>query len=111
MTSLDDIDPGDNIVQVWIWDPKKGKAAETLEALEEAKTIFEKHGFLIDLWQHGLGSKNYFQFVMLSTSEEAQAKSLSSLESDTEWQEKQMEWFDEEKYGKLVESYQVTSLN
>ena len=111
MTSLDDIDPGDYIVQVWVWDPKKGKAAETLEALEEAKTIFEKHGFLIDLWQHGLGSKNYYQFVMLSTSEEAQAKSLSSLESDTEWQEKQMEWFDEEKYGKLVESYQVTSLN
>ena len=111
MTSLDDIDPGDYIVQVWIWDPKKGKAAETLEALEEAKTIFEKHGFLIDLWQHGLGSKNFYQFVMLSTSEEAQAKSLSSLESDTEWQEKQMEWFDEEKYGKLVESYQVTSLN
>ena len=63
MTSLDDIDPGDYIVQVWVWDPKKGKAAETLEALEEAKTIFEKHGFLIDLWQHGLGSKNYYQFL------------------------------------------------
>ena len=47
MTSLDDIDPGDYIVQVWIWDPKKGKAAETLEALEEAKIIFEKHGFLV----------------------------------------------------------------
>ena len=48
---------------------------------------------------------------MLSTSEEDQAKSLTSLEGDAEWQEKQMEWFDEEKYGKLVESYQVTSLN
>ena len=48
---------------------------------------------------------------MLSTSEEAQAKSLLSLDSDAEWQEKQLEWFDEEKYGKLVESYQVTSLD
>ena len=89
---------------------KKRKSAETLEALEEAKLIFEKHGFLIDLWQHGLGSKNFYQFVMLSNSREAQAKSLESLENDTEWQRKQLEWFDEEKYGKLVESYQVTSL-
>ena len=110
MTSLDEINPGDYVVQVWIWDPKKGKSAETLEALEEAKLIFEKHGFLIDLWQHGLGSKNFYQFVMLSNSREAQAKSLESLENDTEWQRKQLEWFDEEKYGKLVESYQVTSL-
>ena len=107
---LDEINPGDYVVQVWIWDPKKGKSAETLEALEEAKLIFEKHGFLIDLWQHGLGSKNFYQFVMLSNSREAQAKSLESLENDTEWQRKQLEWFDEEKYGKLVESYQVTSL-
>ena len=39
MTSLDEINPGDYVVQVWIWDPKKGKSAETLEALEEAKLI------------------------------------------------------------------------
>ena len=55
MTSLDDINPGDYIVQVWTWRPKVGKATQTLKALEEAKEIFESHGFLVDLWQHGLG--------------------------------------------------------
>ena len=68
MTSLDDINPGDYIVQVWTWRPKVGQATQTLEALEEAKEIFESHGFLVDLWQHGLGSKYSFNFVMLSNS-------------------------------------------
>ena len=44
MTSLDDINPGDYIVQVWTWRPKVGKATQTLKALEEAKEIFESHG-------------------------------------------------------------------
>ena len=79
MTSLDEINPGDYIVQIWTWAPQKGKSAQTLKALEEAKEIFESHGFLIDLWQHGLGSKNFFNFVMLSNSKEEQAKSLESL--------------------------------
>jgi len=111
MTSLDDINPGDYIVQVWTWRPKVGKAAQTLKALEEAKKIFESHGFLVDLWQHGLGSKYSFNFVMLSNSKEEQAKSLESLLTDEEWQKKQLDWFDKQKYGRLVESYEMTSLN
>ena len=79
--------------------------------LEEAKEIFESHGFLIDLWQHGLGSKNFFNFVMLSNSKEEQAKSLESLLNDQEWQRKQLDWMDKQKYGRLVESYEMTSLN
>jgi|TARA_B100000959_G_scaffold37159_2_gene35829 hypothetical protein len=111
MTSLDEIDPGDYIVQVWTWDPKQGKSEETLEALQDAKEIIEKHGFLVDLWQHGLGSQNFFQFVMLSTSKEAQGKSYESLLADEDWQKKQQDWFDKKKYGRLVESYEMTSLN
>ncbi len=111
MTSLDEINPGDYIVQIWTWAPQKGKSAQTLKALEEAKEIFECHGFLIDLWQHGLGSKNFFNFVMLSNSKEEQAKSLESLLNDQEWQRKQLDWMDKQKYGRLVESYEMTSLN
>ena len=111
MTSLDEINPGDYIVQVWTWAPPKGKAAQTLKALEEAKEIFESHGFLVDLWQHGLGSKNFFNFVMLSNSKEEQAKSYESLLADQEWQRKQLDWFDKKKYGRLVDSYEMTSLN
>ena len=111
MTSLDDINPGDYIVQVWTWRPKVGKATQTLEALEEAKEIFESHGFLVDLWQHGLGSKYSFNFVMLSNSKEEQAKSLESLLADEEWQKKQLDWFDKQKYGRLVDSYEMTSLD
>ena len=40
MTSLDEINPGDYIVQIWTWAPQKGKSAQTLKALEEAKEIF-----------------------------------------------------------------------
>ena len=108
---LDEINPGDYIVQIWTWAPQKGKSAQTLKALEEAKEIFESHGFLIDLWQHGLGSKNFFNFVMLSNSKEEQAKSLESLLNDQEWQRKQLDWMDKQKYGRLVESYEMTSLN
>ena len=111
MTSLDDINPGDYIVQVWTWAPKKGKASQTLKALEEAKEIFESHGFLVDLWQHGLGSKNFFNFVMLSNSKEEQAKSYESLLTDQGWQRKQLDWFDKRKYGRLVDSYEMTSLD
>tara|TARA_Y100001936_G_C15918055_1_gene582407 strand:+ start:195 stop:836 length:642 start_codon:yes stop_codon:yes gene_type:complete len=111
MTSLDDINPGDYIVQVWTWAPKKGKASQTLKALEEAKEIFESHGFLVDLWQHGLGSKNFFNFVMLSNSKEEQAKSYESLLTDQDWQRKQLDWFDKRKYGRLVDSYEMTSLD
>ena len=111
MTSLDDINPGDYIVQVWTWRPKVGQATQTLEALEEAKEIFESHGFLVDLWQHGLGSKYSFNFVMLSNSKEEQAKSLESLLTDEEWQKKQLDWFDKQKYGRLVDSYEMTSLD
>tara|TARA_Y100001968_G_C19365479_1_gene722287 strand:+ start:159 stop:806 length:648 start_codon:yes stop_codon:yes gene_type:complete len=110
MTSLDEINPGDYIVQVWTWKPKKGKSAQTLKALEEAKEIFEKHGFLVDLWQHGLGSKNFYNFVMLSNSKELQAKSLESLQQDEKWMKLQLDWFDKMKYGRLVESYEMTSL-
>ena len=42
MTSLDDIDPGDYIVQVWIWDPKKGKTTETLEAFGHTEKVSKK---------------------------------------------------------------------
>ena len=43
--------------------------------MEEAKEIFESHGYLIDIWQHGLGSGNYLQFVMLSVNQERSRRS------------------------------------
>ena len=110
MTSLDDINPGNYIVQVYTWDPKPGQFAKSLAAMEEAKEIFESHGYLIDIWQHGLGSGNYLQFVMLSESREAQAKSFEALLNDEKWAPKQLDWFDKEKYGSLVESYEMTVL-
>ena len=58
-----------------------------------------------------MGSQNFFQFVMLSTSKEAQGKSYESLLADEDWQKKQQDWFDKKKYGRLVESYEMTSLN
>ena len=69
----------------------KRKIGSDTKALEEAKEIFESHGFLIDLWQHGLEVK-LFNFVMLSNSKEEQAKSLESLVNDQEWQRKQLDW-------------------
>ena len=63
------------------------------------------------MWQHGLGSKYSFNFVMLSNSKEEQAKSLESLLADEEWQKKQLDWFDKQKYGRLVDSYEMTSLD
>ena len=111
MTSLDDINPGNYIVQVYTWEPKPGEFAKSLAAMQEAKKIFEGHGYLIDIWQHGLGSGNYLQFVMLSTSREAQAKSVQALLEDQEWAPKQQDWFDKKSYGRLVESYEVTALD
>ena len=48
---------------------------------------------------------------MLSNSKEEQAKSLESLLTDEEWQRKQLDWFDKQKYGRLVDSYEMTSLD
>tara|TARA_B100001250_G_scaffold185541_1_gene159560 strand:+ start:2085 stop:2786 length:702 start_codon:yes stop_codon:yes gene_type:complete len=111
MTSMDAINPGNYIVQVYTWEPKPGEFAKTLLAMEEAQKIFESHGYLIDIWQHGLGSGNYLQFTMLSTSRESQAKSFEALLADDNWASKQQEWFDEKKYGRLVESYEMTVLD
>ena len=111
MTSLDEINPGNYIVQVYTWEPKPGEFAKSLAAMEDAQVIFESHGYLIDIWQHGLGSGNYLQFTMLSSSREAQAKSFEALLADEKWSAKQQQWFDEQKYGRLVESYEMTVLD
>ncbi|MCH2578456.1 MAG: hypothetical protein MK003_08905, partial [Pseudomonadales bacterium] len=54
---------------------------------------------------------NNLQYVMLSTSREAQAKSVQALLEDQEWAPKQQDWFDKKSYGRLVESYEVTALD
>ena len=79
MTSLDDINPGNYVVQVYTWESKPGEFARSLAGMQEAKKIFEGHGYLIDIWQQGLGSGNNLEFVMLSASREAQAKSFQVL--------------------------------
>ena len=79
MISLDPIVPDDYIVTNYMWQPNKGKRQETLDALERAKTMFERHGFIVDLWEHNAGSKHALQFTFLSTSLEEQAKSFASL--------------------------------
>ena len=110
MISLDPIVPDDYIVTNYMWQPNKGKRQETLDALERAKTMFEKHGFIVDLWEHNAGSKHALQFTFLSTSLEEQAKAFASLASDEEWLEERDRWFNGE-WARLVDSYEMTNTN
>ena len=108
MISLDPIVPGDYIVTNYMWQPNKGKRNETLEALERAKIAFERHGFIVDLWEHNAGSKHVLQFTFLSTSMEDQAKSFASLANDEEWLVERDRWFNGE-WARLVDSYEMTN--
>ena len=110
MISLDPIVPGDYIVTNYMWQPNKGKRNETLAALERAKIVFEKHGFIVDLWEHNAGSKHALQFTFLSTSMENQAKSFASLATDEDWLVERDRWFNGE-WARLVESYEMTNTN
>ena len=110
MISLDPIVPGDYIVTNYMWQPNKGKRNETLAALERAKIVFEKHGFIVDLWEHNAGSKHALQFTFLSTSMENQAKSFASLATDEDWLIERDRWFNGE-WARLVESYEMTNTN
>jgi len=110
MISLDPIVPGDYIVTNYMWQPNKGKRNETLAALERAKVVFEKHGFIVDLWEHNAGSKHALQFTFLSTSMENQAKSFASLATDEDWLIERDRWFNGE-WARLVESYEMTNTN
>ena len=110
MISLDPIVPDDYIVTNYMWQPNKGKRQETLDALERAKTMFERHGFIVDLWEHNAGSKHALQFTFLSTSLEEQAKAVASLASDEEWLKERDRWFNGE-WARLVDSYEMTNTN
>ena len=110
MISLDPIVPGDYIVTNYMWQPNKGKRNETLAALERAKIVFERHGFIVDLWEHNAGSKHALQFTFLSTSMENQAKSFASLATDEDWLIERDKWFNGE-WARLVESYEMTNTN
>ena len=110
MISLDPIVPDDYIVTNYMWQPNKGKRQETLDALERAKTMFERHGFIVDLWEHNAGSKHALQFTFLSTSLEEQAKAFDSLTSDEEWLKERDRWFNGE-WARLVDSYEMTNTN
>ena len=110
LISLDPIVPGDYIVTNYMWQPNNGKRDETLAALERAKIMFERHGFIVDLWEHNAGSRHALQFTFLSTSMENQAKSFASLATDEEWLKERDRWFNGE-WAKLVESYEMTNTN
>ena len=110
LIALDPIVPGDYIVTNYMWQPNKGKRNETLAALERAKIVFEKHGFIVDLWEHNAGSKHALQFTFLSTSMEDQAKSFASLATDEEWLVERDKWFNGE-WARLVDSFEMTNTN
>jgi hypothetical protein len=113
MTSLDE-DIGDEnvaLARVYVWDAKPNMYDETITALFQAKEIFEKHGFVVDLWQQGVGSKHYLEFVMLSSSEEEQAKSLRSVNADQEWIEIEPVWMKNEEVARFITSFELSKIN
>ena len=55
--------------------------------------MFERHGFIVDLWEHNAGSKHVLQFTFLSTSLEEQAESFASLATDEDWLKERDKWF------------------
>ena len=113
MTSLDE-DIGDEnvaLARVYVWDAKPNMYDETITALFQAKEIFEKHGFVVDLWQQGVGSKHYLEFVMLSSSEEEQAKSLRSVNADQDWIEIEPVWMKNEEVARFITSFELSKIN
>jgi len=113
MTSLDE-DIGDEnvaLARVYVWDAKPNMYDETITALFQAKEIFEKHGFVVDLWQQGVGSKHYLEFVMLSSSEEEQAKSLRSVNADQDWIEIEPVWMKNEDVARFITSFELSKIN
>jgi hypothetical protein len=110
MISLDPIVPDDYIVTNYMWQPNKGKRQDTLDALERAKVMFERHGFIVDLWEHNAGSKHALQFTFLSTSIEEQAESFASLATDEDWLKERDKWFNGD-WAKLVDSFEMTNTN
>ena len=113
MTSLDE-DIGDEnvaLARVYVWDAKPNMYDETITALFQAKEIFEKHGFVVDLWQQGVGSKHYLEFVMLSSSEEEQAQSIRSVNADQDWIKMEPIWMKNEDVARFVTSFELSPIN
>ena len=113
MTSLDE-DIGDEnvaLARVYVWDAKPNMYDETITALFQAKEIFEKHGFVVDLWQQGVGSKHYLEFVMLSSSEEEQAQSIQSVNADQDWIKMEPIWMKNEDVARFVTSFELSPIN
>ena len=113
MTSLDE-DIGDEnvaLARVYVWDAKPNMYDETITALFQAKEIFEKHGFVVDLWQQGVGSKHYLEFVMLSSSEEEQAQSIRSVNADQDWNKMEPIWMKNQDVARFVTSFELSPIN
>ena len=101
------------VVSVYVWKPNPGMMSETLQLFNASKSIFEKHGFEIDMWQEGVGGNDNLQFVMCSSTTEERAKSLQSLNSDKEWLAQQPNspiWDSYNEASKLVYSFELTPI-
>ncbi len=114
MTLIDDeMCNGPETVQVWVWKPRQGKFNEAIESFKQSQSLFEAHGFEIDMWQEGLGGQDNLQFVMCSESIKAEAKSIESLFNSDEWKAGQPLsplYNSDNDNSKLLGSFQMFSL-
>ena len=114
MTLIDDqlcSNPG--IVSVYVWKPNPGMMSETLSLFKASKSLFEKHGFEIDMWQEGVGGNDNLQFVMCSSSAEERAKSIMSLNNDPAWKTQQPNspvWDSYNEFSELMYSFELTPI-